>query len=223
MSSAALQVQIQKQLGDFSLDAAFTGAGGVTALFGASGAGKTSVIAAIAGLIRPDRGRIALDGDVLFDADRRIDVKPWKRRIGTAFQEARLFPHLSVRHNLNYGRWMSGLPADPRAFAHVLELLDIGHLVDRRPGKLSGGERQRVAFGRALLMQPRLLLLDEPLASLDAIRKREILPYLERLRDDARVPMIYVSHDAEEVGRIATRIVRLDAGRVVAQGGTEIL
>jgi molybdate transport system ATP-binding protein len=218
-----LSVNIEKRLGDFTLDAAFTGAGGVTALFGASGAGKTSVIAAIAGLLRPKRGRIVLDGEVLFDAEKRINVKPWKRRIGTVFQEARLFPHLSVRHNLNYGRWMSGLPADARAFAHVLELLDIGHLLERRPGKLSGGERQRVAFGRALLMQPRLLLLDEPLASLDAVRKAEILPYLERLRDDARVPMIYVSHAANEVKRIATRVVRLDAGRVIAEGGTEIL
>jgi len=218
-----LSVDVHKELGDFTLDAAFTGAGGVTALFGASGAGKTTVIATVAGLLRPARGRVVLDGDVLFDAERRIDVKPWKRRIGTVFQEARLFPHLSVERNLNYGRWMSGVPADARAFTHVLELLDIGHLIDRRPGKLSGGERQRVAFGRALLMQPRLLLLDEPLASLDALRKREILPYLERLRDDARVPMIYVSHDAEEVKRIATRVVRLDAGRVVAEGGVEIL
>jgi molybdate transport system ATP-binding protein len=218
-----LSVEIKKQLGAFTLDAAFESAGGVTALFGPSGAGKTTLIAAVAGLIKPQRGRIVLNGDVLFDADKRIDVKPWKRRIGTVFQEARLFPHLSVRHNLNYGRWVSGIEADPRAFTHVLELLDIGHLLDRRPGKLSGGERQRVAFGRALLTQPRLLLLDEPLASLDAVRKREILPYLERLRDDARVPMIYVSHDADEVKRIATRVVRLDAGRVAEQTGVEIL
>ena len=223
MSSPVLAVHVQKQLGDFALDAYFVSESGVTALFGASGAGKTSVIAAIAGLLRPERGRIVLEGDVLFDAEKRIDVKPWKRRIGTVFQEARLFPHLSVRHNLDYGRWMSGLPAEPRGFAHALELLDIGHLLERRPGKLSGGERQRVAFGRALLMQPRLLLLDEPLASLDTVRKQEILPYLERLRDDARVPMIYVSHAADEVKRIATRVVLLDVGRVVAQDGVEIL
>jgi len=218
-----LAVDVQKQLGAFALDARFASESGVTALFGASGTGKTTVIMTIAGLTRPDRGSIVLDGEVLFDSDKRLDVKPWKRRIGTVFQEARLFPHLSVRHNLDYGRWMSGLPADARAFAHALELLDIGHLVDRRPGKLSGGERQRVAFGRALLMRPRLLLLDEPLASLDAARKAEILPYLERLRDDARVPMIYVSHNADEVRRIATRVVRLEAGRVAAQGGAEIL
>ena len=218
-----LSVNVQKKLGEFSLDARFESESGVTALFGASGTGKTTVIMTVAGLMRPDRGSIVPDGEVLFDAGKRVDVKPWKRRIGTVFQEARLFPHLSVRHNLDYGRWMSGLPADADAFAHALELLDIGHLVDRRPGKLSGGERQRVAFGRALLMRPRLLLLDEPLASLDAARKAEILPYLERLRDDARVPMIYVSHDADEVKRIATRVVRLDAGRVVAEGGVEIL
>ena len=218
-----LCVNVQKQLGDFALDAAFESEAGVTALFGASGAGKTSIIMIIAGLLRPDRGRIVLDEEVLFDADKRVDIRPWRRRIGTVFQEARLFPHLSVRHNLDYGRWMSGVTSDPRAFAHVTELLDIGHLVDRRPGKLSGGERQRVAFGRALLMRPRLLLLDEPLASLDAARKAEILPYLERLRDDARVPMIYVSHDAAEVKRIANRVVRLEAGRVVGVGGVEIL
>jgi len=218
-----LSVGVRKRLGAFAIDAHFASESGVTALFGASGAGKTTIIMMIAGLLRPDRGRIALDSELLFDADKRIDVKPWKRRIGTVFQEARLFPHLSVRHNLDYGRWMNGLKADPRTFAHVLELLDIGHLLDRRPGKLSGGERQRVAFGRALLMQPRLLLLDEPLASLDEPRKSEILPYLERLRDDGRVPMIYVSHNAEEVKRVATRVVRLDAGRVVAQGGVDIL
>jgi molybdate transport system ATP-binding protein len=150
-------------------------------------------------------------------------VPAWRRRIGCVFQEGRLFPHLSVRHNLDYGRWVAGRPADALAFAHVVELLDIGNLLDRRPGKLSGGERQRVAVGRALLMRPRLLLLDEPLASLDAARKGEILPYLERLRDEGSVPMIYVSHDAAEVRRIASRVVRLEAGRVTAAGGAELL
>jgi molybdate transport system ATP-binding protein len=213
-----LSVDVEKQLGDFSLHAAFVAEGGATALFGASGAGKTSLINMVAGLMRPDRGRITLDGEILFDADQRIDVPAWKRRIGCVFQEGRLFPHLSVRHNLDYGRWMGRHVADRAAFAHVVELLDIGHLLDRRPGGLSGGERQRVAIGRALLAQPRLLLLDEPLASLDAARKGEILPYLERLRDEARVPMIYVSHDASEVQRIASRVLRVDDRQVTAMG-----
>ncbi|MGN6569890.1 MAG: molybdenum ABC transporter ATP-binding protein [Pseudolabrys sp.] len=217
-----LSVAVKKGLGDFAIDAAFDSAG-VTALFGPSGSGKTSLISMVAGLMRPDEGRIALDGDVLFDRARSIDIKPWRRRIGTVFQEGRLFPHLSVRHNLDYGRWMSGLAADTRTFAHTVDLLNIGHLLGRRPGKLSGGERQRVAVGRALLMQPRLLLLDEPLASLDSARKAEILPYLERLRDDSKLPMIYVSHDATEVARIATHVVRLEDGRVVATGGAEVL
>ena len=218
-----LTVDVDKRLGEFAVAAKFASETGVTALFGASGAGKTTVVNMIAGLLRPDRGRIALDEEVIFDDAARIDVSVWRRRIGYVFQEGRLFPHLSVRHNLDYGRWMGGHPADPAAFAHAVELLDIGHLLDRRPGKLSGGERQRVAVGRALLMRPRLLLLDEPLASLDEARKADILPYLVRLRDEAKVPMIYVSHDAEEVKRIASRVVRLDAGRVVASGGVELL
>ena len=218
-----LVVDVEKTLGEFALHAAFEAAGGATALFGPSGAGKTSLINMVAGLLRPDRGRIVLDGETLFDAAKRIDMPAWRRRIGCVFQEGRLFPHLSVRHNLDYGRWMGGHDADPAAFAHVVELLDIGALLDRRPGKLSGGERQRVAVGRALLMRPRLLLLDEPLASLDEARKADILPYLERLRDEAEVPMIYVSHDAAEVKRIASRVVRLDGGKVTAAGGVELL
>jgi len=218
-----LTVDVDKRLGEFAVAAKFASETGVTALFGASGAGKTTVVNMIAGLLRPDRGRIALDDEALFDDDARIDVPVWRRRIGYVFQEGRLFPHLSVRHNLDYGRWMGGHPADPAAFAHAVELLDIGHMLDRGPGKLSGGERQRVAVGRALLMRPRLLLLDEPLASLDEARKADILPYLVRLRDEAKVPMIYVSHDAEEVKRIASRVVRLDAGKVVATGGVELL
>ena len=218
-----LVVDVEKTLGEFALYAAFEAAGGATALFGPSGAGKTSLINMVAGLLRPDRGRIVLDGETLFDAAKRIDMPAWRRRIGCVFQEGRLFPHLSVRHNLDYGRWMGGHDADPAAFAHVVELLDIGALLDRRPGKLSGGERQRVAVGRALLMRPRLLLLDEPLASLDEARKADILPYLERLRDEAKVPMIYVSHDAAEVKRIASRVVRLDGGKVTAAGGVELL
>jgi molybdate transport system ATP-binding protein len=218
-----LALDVEKRLGDFALAAKLEATEGVTALFGPSGAGKSTIVNLIAGLIAPDRGRIALDDTVLFDAAARIDVPPHRRRIGCVFQEGRLFPHLAVRRNLDYGRWMSGLARDDAAMAHIVELLDLGRLLDRRPGRLSGGERQRVAIGRALLMRPRLLLLDEPLASLDAARKREILPYLVRLRDDAKVPMLYVSHFADEVRAIATQVVRIEDGRIVAQGGLELL
>jgi molybdate transport system ATP-binding protein len=218
-----LAVDVDKRLGDFSITARFETAAGVTALFGPSGAGKTTVVNMIAGLVAPDRGRITLADAVLFDSARRIDVPAHRRRIGYVFQEGRLFPHLSVAGNLDYGRRMCGLASDPTQMARIVELLDLGHLTDRRPGKLSGGERQRVAVGRALLMRPRLLLLDEPLASLDAARKREILPYLERLRDEVGIPMVYVSHHAGELRRIATSVVRLDAGRVGSVGGKELL
>jgi molybdate transport system ATP-binding protein len=218
-----LAVRAEKQLGEFAVNVSFTSNTAATALFGPSGAGKTSVINMIAGLLKPERGRIVLGDDVLFDSATGINVPAWRRRIGYVFQEGRLFPHFSVKRNLDYGRWVSGHASDPRQLSNVIDLLNIGHLLDRRPGKLSGGERQRVAVGRALLMQPRLLLLDEPLASLDAARKHDILPYLERLRDEARVPLIYVSHNAAEIKRIASRVVRLDSGKVVETGGIELL
>jgi len=218
-----LAVEIEKRLGDFTLSARFESAGGITAVFGPSGAGKTTLVNAIAGLIAPDRGRIAIDGTVLFDSERRINLPPHRREIGYIFQEGRLFPHFSVSRNLDYGRRMRGLPEDAKQLERIVSLLDIGHLLERRPGKLSGGERQRVAIGRALLARPRLLLLDEPLASLDAARKREILPYLERMRDEVGVPMVYVSHQAAELRRIATSVVRLEAGRVAAAGGIDLL
>ncbi|HEY6258830.1 MAG TPA: molybdenum ABC transporter ATP-binding protein [Xanthobacteraceae bacterium] len=218
-----LAVDVEKRLGDFSLTARFQSAGGVTAVFGPSGAGKTTLTNMISGLIAPDHGRIAIDDAVLFDSKNHINLPPHRRQIGYIFQEGRLFPHLSVRHNLDYGRRMRGLPPDGAELERIVRLLDIGNLIDRRPGKLSGGERQRIAIGRALLMRPRLLLLDEPLASLDVARKREILPYLERLRDEVGVPMVYVSHQAAELRRIATSVVRLEAGRVTASGGMEVL
>lgn len=218
-----LAIDVEKRLGSFELVARFQATGAVTALFGPSGVGKTTVVNMIAGLLTPDRGSITVDGVVLFDAATGLDVPPHRRRIGYVFQEGRLFPHLSVRQNLDYGRRMSGRRRDDDEFARVAALLDISHLLDRRPRMLSGGERQRVAIGRALLMRPRLLLLDEPLASLDAARKGEILPYLVRLRDEARIPMVYVSHAAAELRQIATNVVRLDAGRVVASGGIELL
>ncbi len=218
-----LAVDVEKRLGGFTLAAQFTTQAGVTALFGASGAGKTTLTNMIAGLIAPDRGSIRVDGTVLFDSQARIDVPVHRRRIGYVFQEGRLFPHLTVAANLDYGRRMCGLAPDQAETGRIVALLDIGQLLERRPGRLSGGERQRVAIGRALLMRPRLLLLDEPLASLDAGRKREILPYLERLRDEARVPMVYVSHHAGELRRLATSVVRLEAGRVTHIGGGELL
>ena len=177
----------------------------------------------IAGLVKPDRGRIAFGEDLLFDSAARINTPAHRRRIGYVFQDGRLFPHLSVAQNLDYGRWMTGLRRDPAEAARIVDLLAIGHLLRRRPGKLSGGERQRVAVGRALLMRPRLLLLDEPLASLDAARKAEILPFLERLRDEGPVPMIYVSHHPDEIRRLARSVVRLSEGKVVAAGGVEII
>jgi molybdate transport system ATP-binding protein len=218
-----LEVDVEARLGRFELAARFAAGPGITALFGRSGSGKTSIVNMIAGLLRPDRGRIALDGEVLFDSKARTNVPAHRRRIGYVFQEGRLFPHLSVAQNLDYGRWMSGLPEDQAERERIVALLNIGPLLGRRPGHLSGGERQRVAFGRALLMRPRLLLLDEPLASLDRARKLEILPYLARLRDEAKVPMIYVSHHVGEIQRLCSQVVRIEDGTVEAVGGLELL
>ena len=218
-----LRVDVSKQLGEFAIEASFASEGRVTGLFGASGAGKTSLINMIAGLLRPDRGIIAIDGETLDDTAAGIHIPPHRRRIGYVFQDTRLFPHLDVRRNLDYGRRMNGLADDPAQRARVTDLLDITSLLDRRPGRLSGGERQRVALGRALLARPRLLLLDEPLGSLDEARKEEILPYLVRLRDEAGVPMVYVCHDPDEMRQLATHIVMLKRGHVTAFGGAEVL
>jgi molybdate transport system ATP-binding protein len=218
-----LRVDVSKQLGEFSIEASFTSEGRITGMFGASGAGKTSLINMVAGLLRPDRGTIAIDAETLDDTSARMHIPAWRRRIGYVFQDARLFPHLDVGQNLDYGRRMNRLADDPAKRTRVTDLLDIGGLLDRRPGQLSGGERQRVALGRALLTQPRLLLLDEPLGSLDEERKEEILPYLVRLRDEAGIPMVYVSHDVNEMRQLATRVVMLKRGRVTAFGGVEVL
>ena len=218
-----LRVDVTKNLGEFAVEVSFASDGRVAGLFGASGAGKTSLVNMIAGLLPPDRGVIAIDGDVLDDTADGVHIPPHRRRIGYVFQDARLFPHLDIRQNLDYGRRMNRLAEDPVLWARVTDLLDIGGLLDRRPGKLSGGEHQRVALGRALLAQPRLLLLDEPLGSLDEDRKVEILPYLVRLRDEANVPMVYVSHDAGEMRQLATQVVMLRRGRVVAFGGVDVL
>jgi len=216
-----LKLDIGKQLGAFRLQAAFEAPSrGATVVFGPSGAGKSALLATIAGLQRPDQGSITLDGDTLFDGARGIDVAAEDRRIGVVFQEARLFPHMSVRANLEYGRKRRRDATAHAGFDDIVALLGIGTLLDRRPGALSGGEKQRVAIGRALLSNPRLLLLDEPLAALDDPRKAEILPFLERLRDEAGVPMLYVTHAMEEVTRIADHLVLLDQGRVQASGAT---
>jgi molybdate transport system ATP-binding protein len=214
-----LEVSVRRRLGDFTLDVAFTApAPGVVALFGRSGAGKSSVVHAIAGLLRPDRGRIRIGDNVLFDSAAGIDIRPERRRLGYVFQDARLFPHMSVERNLRYG--LDRAPAGERtiAFDAVVDLLGIGHLLKRRPHHLSGGERQRVALGRALLAQPRLLLMDEPLAALDAERKAELLPYLERLHDRLALPIVYVTHAMDEVARLADTLVVIEAGRVAAAG-----
>jgi molybdate transport system ATP-binding protein len=217
-----LAVDLEKQLGGFSVAAKFDAPDGVTALFGPSGSGKTSIVSMVAGLVTPDRGRIMCNGTLLFDSVGGVNQPPHRRHIGYVFQDGRLFPHMTVAQNLDYGRRMYRLPRDSGAQSRIVDLLDIGHLLGRRPRNLSGGERQRVAIGRALLMRPQLLLLDEPLASLDAARKREIFPYLLRLREE-RVPMIYVSHHAAEVRRVATTIVRIEGGRVAAIGGPEVI
>ncbi len=213
-----LAVAVRHRLGAFTLDAAFESSGNLTALFGPSGSGKTSLVNLIGGLARPQHGRIVVGDRVLVDTERRIFVPMHRRRIGYVFQDARLFPHLTVSQNLRYGRFFA--PAGDRYadFGGVVDLLGIRPLLDRKPNLLSGGEKQRVAIGRALIASPRLILMDEPLASLDGPRKAEILPYIERLRDESRVPIVYVSHSVAEVARLATDVVALAAGRVVVAG-----
>jgi molybdate transport system ATP-binding protein len=211
-----LQVNVRLQREAFRLDANFTApVPGVTALFGRSGCGKTTLVNLLAGLIPQGEGRIALGNEVWFDSTRGICVPAEHRRVGYVFQDARLFPHYTVRGNLLYGA-RSATKASH--IDELISLLALEPLLARRPGSLSGGEKQRVALGRALLAQPRLLLLDEPLASLDVSRRDEVLPYLERLRDHYAIPMVYVSHQFEEVLRLATQVVVMDQGQVVATG-----
>lgn len=204
--------------GAFTLDVNFSTRAKVTALFGPSGSGKSTIIDILAGLLRPDSGRIVVGGEPLLDTGGHVFVPPHKRRVAVVFQDAQLFPHLTVRQNLAFGRWFT-----PRALrrvdpAPVIETLGIGGLLDRRPRSLSGGERQRVGFARALLASPSLLLMDEPLASLDMIRRFEILRLIEQIRDTTGIPILYVSHSVDEVSQIAEDVIVIEAGRIVAQG-----
>jgi molybdate transport system ATP-binding protein len=217
-----LDIAVERQLGAFRLDVRLTlPSRGVSALFGRSGSGKTSLVNMLAGLMRPDRGRIALDRTVLFDSESGADAPPERRRLGYVFQEGRLFPHLSVRNNLLYGRRRASARDSATTSTEIVDLLGIAHLLDRRPASLSGGEKQRVAIGRALLANPRLLLMDEPLASLDAARKEEILPFIERLRDHFRLPIVYVTHDIGEIVRLADAVAVLAEGRATAVGSID--
>jgi molybdate transport system ATP-binding protein len=215
----SVAVSLQHNFGTFALDVAFEARdAAVTALFGPSGSGKTSIVNAIAGLVKPDQGRIAINGRTVLDTSSGVFVPPQHRRVGYVFQDARLFPHMTVEKNLLFGWRRSAVRAEPDEIARVIAMLGLSHLMARYPAALSGGEKSRVALGRALLASPEILLLDEPLAALDAARRNEILPYLERLRDEAKLPMIYVSHALDEVARLAHAIVVLKDGRVVQQG-----
>jgi len=212
----SLSVQIRHAFPGFSLDVDFAAPPGLTVLFGKSGSGKTTVVNAVAGLFRPEQGRILLDGTALTDSASGIMLPPHRRRVGYVFQDARLFPHLTVQQNLLYGQRFA--PTGGAGLADVVDLLGIAPLLARRPGALSGGEKQRVAIGRALLSNPRLLLMDEPLAALDEARKAEILPYIERLRDQVGVPILYISHAMAEVARLATTLVVMEQGSVLRAG-----
>ncbi len=219
-----LEVQVRRKQGDFEIDVAFSPPeSGVTALFGPSGAGKTTIVNMIAGLVRPDAGSIRLNGRCLFDAGRGIHLAPELRRIGYIFQDGRLFPHLSVRANLTYGMRLLPRPKRYATFDTVVEILGITALLNRRPAKLSGGEKQRVAIGRALLSSPTMLLMDEPLASLDHQRKEEVMPFISLLCSEFSIPILYVSHSREEIRRLAEYLVVLEQGRVVDSGSLKEL
>jgi molybdate transport system ATP-binding protein len=207
-----IDLDITLTQGTFTLQAAVSLDAPAAALFGPSGAGKTTILDTVAGLRTPARGRVAVDGRVLYSSRDRVNVPPHHRRIGYVPQDVALFPHMNVRRNLLFGRHAGVSPE----FDRVIRMLEIEGLVDRRVTDLSGGERQRVALGRALMSGPSLLLLDEPLAAVDVPLRRRILPYLRRVRDELRVPIVYVSHDPEEVAELANVVVRIDAGRVVS-------
>ena len=216
-----IHIDIAQRLGDFELDVAFKADAPIVGLFGRSGSGKTSLVNALAGVARPRRGLIVVNGETLFDSDRGIDVLPERRRLGYVFQDDLLFPHLNVAANLLYGYHRA--PASARVIdpEHIIELLGLRSLLHRLPDALSGGEKQRIAIGRALLAQPRLLLMDEPLASLDVARRDEVLRYIELLRDDLAIPIVYVSHSVAEITRLADTVVILSDGKAIAVGDVD--
>lgn len=213
-----IEIDLKRTQGQFTLDAKCTINSPVVGVFGPSGAGKSTLLAMIAGLVQPDSGRIVLDGVCLFDSVRRVNLPLHRRRIGTVFQDSRLFPHLNISDNLSYG--LNLLPKKDRQleFSKTVDLLEIGHLLSQKPHQLSGGEKQRVALGRALLTSPRLLLLDEPLASLDVRLKHQILPFLRRIKDEINMPMLYVSHAIDEILYLTPQIAMLEAGKLLAVG-----
>lgn len=217
----AFEIALRHTQGSFGLDVNFSGPAGITVLFGRSGSGKSTIVRSVAGLVRPDTGRIQVRERVLLDTARSVDLPAHKRRVGYVFQEGLLFPHLNVRNNLLYGQRFAPRGAKLEDFDHIVELLGIEALLERSPSDLSGGEKQRVAIGRALLAGPDVLLADEPLSALDEPRKAEILPYFERMRDELNVPILYVSHSPEEVARLATHVVVLDDGKVIREGSAE--
>ncbi len=218
-----IELNIKGKVGAFPLNVNFNAGRGITALFGPSGAGKSSVIRMIAGLEQPETGKIEVNGRTLFDSEAGIDLDPGSRKIGVVFQDAGLFNHMSVRSNITYGNW-AGKRKSKIGYEQVVSILGIDHLEDRRPHTLSGGEAQRVAIGRALMSDPSILLLDEPFSALDVKRREEVLPFLEKLRDDVGIAMIYVSHSMAEVTRLASNLVVMAEGSVVASGEiTELL
>lgn len=212
-----LKVDLSHQFPDFTLRACFDAPPGLTAICGPSGAGKTTLINALAGTITPTTGHLEINHRVLFSSRDQVNVPTERRRVGYIYQDARLFPHLTVMQNLKVSRWFQKLPADPATLSQIISLLGLEHLLERRPAKLSGGERQRVAIGRALLSKPEYILADEPLSSLDLARKLEIIPYFERIRDDMEIPIVYVSHHSEEVERLATTKLTLNGGQLTTQ------
>jgi molybdate transport system ATP-binding protein len=218
-----IEVAVEKRFKGFQLDARFSAPGeGIIALYGPSGSGKTTLINAIAGLVKPDEGRIVIGADTLYSSAERIRLPPRRRRVGYVFQEARLFPHLSVAGNLAYGQ-PRGAKGDALTLDAIGALLGLDKLLERRPADLSGGEKQRVAIGRALLSNPRILLMDEPLASLDDSRKAEIMPFIERLHGELKIPIVYASHDMDENMSLADTLVLLEGGKVAAAGPVEEL